>query len=67
MQKKMIRGEPQVSARREQDASYDWTRQLLSFVPHDPTDGVARLRAGKGAKPAKPARAGAPPERIPGR
>ena len=46
--------------RREQDAIYDRTRELLSFVPHDLADGVARLRAGKSAKPAKPARAGAP-------
>jgi hypothetical protein len=50
--------------RREQDAIYDQTRELLSFVPHDLADGVARLRAGKSAKPAKPA---PPNERIHGR
>ena len=41
--------------RREQDAIYERTREMLSFIPHDIADGVARLRAGKPAKPAKPA------------
>lgn len=40
---------------REQDAIYKRTREMLSFIPHDIADGVARLRAGKPAEPAEPA------------